>query len=302
MEFTAFKRVAIKSLDLPGDIKDRMQKRHVKELADSFDDTGGQPGNTPWVANGTRKLVAGRDRVAAAMLRKMTHLWCRFGDFANEGEIKRAERTENLRRRDINREKLLAEAVKQEEAELKAAEKAAAEEAKAKGGTDVPAKKKATKKAARAKVAAKAGIKPESVRKAEQRQKAKEAPAKPPKPPIDTLGLPITKGLHSAVERIVNMCKDFEGDSKAMLSELSKLASHLPGHVTERLRGAIQELGDIARAVKPTHLCPKCKGEGDEKCPLCKGAHYARAEQMKDVPKEWLTPPPKNGAPVEASA
>jgi hypothetical protein len=49
-----------------------------------------------------------------------------------------------------------------------------------------------------------------------------------------------------------------------------------------------KEMGAAARACTPVAICYECKGEGDEKCRVCKGAHYARQEQMSDVPKEKL--------------
>jgi hypothetical protein len=177
-----------------------MQKKHVKELAESFSDTGGEPGNMPWIRNGTREVVAGRDRIAAAMTLKLTHLWVRTGDYT-DAEAKKAELSENLRRRQDNREKMLSQASKLEAAEIAAKE---AEEKAKDPGTPVPPKRerKTAKGKARESVAAKAGVKAESVRKAEQRQKAKAKAAEPKpegEPPcIDSLGLTVAKGLNTA--------------------------------------------------------------------------------------------------------
>lgn len=290
MNFTGTRRVAIKSLKLPGDIKARMKMPHVIELAASIEKLGGEPASMPIIAAGTREVIAGRDRIAACMINKTPRLWVRVAEGEPE-EFKALEVDENLRRRQDSRKELLAEAVKLEKAAI---------EAKAKeSGTVVPAKK--IEKEAREKTAKKAGVKPESVRKAVQRQKAKEAPPKSEKPPIAMMGLELSKATLTAISRIKASCEELERYSKACQSEVSSVAGIMPGAVVARLMEKAKELGAEARAVKPEHICPVCDGEGDDKCKLCRGAHYARAEQMADIPKEQLERRPKtNGVTTEA--
>jgi hypothetical protein len=282
-----FRRVDIKSLKLPGDIKARMKAPHVIELAASIEKFGGEPVEPPVVQDKTRVLIAGRDRIAALMLNKVPRVWVRIVEGEPE-ELKGLEIDENLRRRQDSRKELLAEAMKLE----KATKEAEAKEL----GTSVP-----RPKAIREAVAKKAGIKPESVRKSVQRSKAKEAPPKPEKPPIDTFGLELSKGLSTAVSRIKDALMSMEQSSKNVQHVISGVAGILPGQVTARLLEAARTLGAEVRAVMPTHLCPTCRGDGDEKCKLCKGAHYARHEQMADVPREQLERvKPGNGLHLEA--
>lgn len=289
MKFLGMRRMAIKAMKLPGDIKDRMGRKHVKELWESIEALGGQPAEPPIVEAGTRELKVGRDRIAACMTGKVPRVDVRIAEGTPE-EFAQLELDENLRRRQDDREKMLARAARLEEAAVKAAEEEKAEKA----GTPVP-KPATIKKQAREAVAKKAGVKPESVRKAVQRQKAKEAPPKPEKPPIDMLGRDITPGLRNVASRTKDMCETLANLSKTAQGLVSKSANILNGQVVVRLMDAAKELGAIARAVQPHSICPKCYGEGDEKCPLCKGAHYARAEQMADVPREWLKKPETNG-------
>ena len=277
MEFTGTRRVAIKSLDLPGGIKARMKEPHVIELAASIAKYGGEPAEMPIIQAKTRKVIAGRDRIAACMINETPRIWVRVAEGEPE-EYKGLEIDENLRRRHDPRKELLAEAVKLE----KAAKEAEAKES----GTPVQPRK--VEKEAREAVAKKAGVKVESVRKAVQRSKAKEAPPKPEKAPGETLGYDLGKGLMTTLGRIVAVCDSLEAISKSGQKMVSAIAGVLPEGAVVRLIDAAKALGAEARACKPSHICPKCKGEGDESCKLCRGAHYAREEQMGDVPKEWL--------------
>jgi hypothetical protein len=282
-----FRRVDIKSLKLPGDIKARMKAPHVIELAASIEKFGGEPVEPPVVQDKTRVLIAGRDRIAALMLNKVPRVWVRIVEGEPE-ELKGLEIDENLRRRQDSRKELLARAMK-----------LAIVEQQLKDGDVL--KSRPVVRAAREAVAKKAGIKPESVRKSVQRSKAKEAPPKPEKPPIDTFGLELSKGLSTAVTRIKEAMGLLESASHHAQVTVSKVAGILPGPVVVRLMDIAKQLGAEARACMPTHLCPTCRGDGDEKCKLCKGAHYARHEQMADIPREQLERvKPGNGLHLEA--
>lgn len=297
MEFLKDVTVKVSSLNLPSGIKARMKEPHVVELAESIRLNGGEPMNRPLFRWPGRDLIAGGDRMAATLLNKTTKITVRRVKCSDQ-EAKRLELDENLRRRQDNRKEMLAEASKLKEAELKAEAARKAEEAKA-SGTPVPPSKKAEpiKKKAREAVAAKAGIKPESVRKAEQRAKKAAEPKKEPEPrkpyPIETLGVELTKGLVTVLDRIQVCTEEFQETSKTLLREVSRIAGIVPAPVLVRLQDAAKALGDVGKEVHPACVCPKCRAKGDEKCQLCKGAHYVREEQMRDIPKEWLKPEPK---------
>lgn len=295
MEFLKDVTVKVSSLNLPSGIKARMKEPHVVELAESIRLNGGEPMNRPLFRWPVRDLIAGGDRMAATLLNKTAKITVRRVKCSDQ-EAKRLELDENLRRRQDNRKEMLAEASKLKAAELKAEQEAKAKEAK-ESGTPVPAKKpEPIKKQAREAVAAKAGIKAESVRKAEQRAKKAAEPKKeppPPKPPVETLGVELSKGLIHVIDRIQVCTEEFQESSKTLLREVSRIAGILPAPVLVRLQDAAKALGDVGKEVHPACVCPKCRAKGDEKCQLCKGAHYVREEQMRDIPKEWMKPEPK---------
>jgi hypothetical protein len=284
MNFEGTRRVAINTLKLPGDMKARMKAPHVVDLAESIEALGGEPSMTPLIRLGTREVVAGRDRIAACMLLKIPRIDVRVVD-GTDAEIAQLELDENLRRRQDNRTSMLAQAVKLETAARKAAEPKET-------GTDVPPwkERKTAKGKAIEAVAKKAGIKPESARKAVQREKAKANPKPEPieKPPIDLMGHELSAATLKTIGRIVTLCETIEASAKYQQRDVSTNASILPGGVTVRLMDAAKELQAVAAAVKPGAICYECKGQGDEKCKVCKGAHYARAEQMANVPAEKL--------------
>src|SRR5262245_17906450 len=113
MKWLTMKLVPISKLWITEDIVDRTREPRVVELAGSFDaDTAGEPGNPVWLRQRPGKrsyeVVAGRDRVAACLLRERKKIWARIGEF-DERAMKRARIAEGLFRRPEDRSALLAE-------------------------------------------------------------------------------------------------------------------------------------------------------------------------------------------------
>jgi len=299
MQFLNIRRITINALTLPSDIKARMKAPHVAELAKSIEALGGEPAEMPLIRLGTREVIAGRDRIAACMLLKIPRIDVRVVD-GTDAELAQLELDENLRRRQDNRTSMLAQAVKLEKAAIEAAEAETKGKAKEAGTVVPPKERKTAKGKAREAVAKKAGIKPESARKAEQRAEAKANPKPAPaeKPPIDLMGHEMSAATLKTIGRVVMLCETVEASAKYQQRDISNNAAILPGGVTVRLMDAAKELQAAAAAVKPVAICYECKGQGDEKCKVCKGAHYARAEQMVNVPAEKLAR--SNGVQADA--
>lgn len=193
MRWLEYRRDRIDDLWLDrADIARRMEQPHVKRLAESFDATGGEPGNAPWVTD-DGALVAGRDRIAAAMLRGAEEITVRVGEFTPY-ELRRATLIEQLRR-PANQDALVAELVALKEQEFREGETThdpgtpghpacpPSRELPNNMFTNSPGRPTTPRGAARAAVAVDTGKTVDAVRAAERRAEQKAAPSVPPNPP-----------------------------------------------------------------------------------------------------------------------
>lgn len=292
MNFIGFRELSIKSLRLPGDIKDRMRQQHVIDLARSMVDvTGGEPGQPPTVTP-EKDVVTGRDRIAACMVNGLKKIWVRVGVFTRE-EREEWEIVENLHRRHDDRTALLARLSELRKARLRTEQ----------GGTDVPASDQTITARARAEVARDAGVTPATVRKAEQRARAKDAgegaadPVIPgrvgqgsePPPPIRTFGVPVDPTLLFLAEEQQHVLDALD----RALQTAQAAASQCKGvtgveQLGERLRAELHRMAADVRRERPAALCPAGKGTCAPSCRLCHGKHLVAEHLLENLPAELL--------------
>lgn len=313
MKWLGYKQVPVSSVVLPGDVGGRMSLPRVVELARDIKELGEEPISAPTIQAGTKKLIAGRDRMAATLINKSKQVWVHIAD-ATEQEAGDLEVSENLYRRVDNRDELIARRVRKV-VECVALTRRA-------GGTFVSPQ--TAKAAARKKVAAEAGVSTAAVRKAEQRDAASKAAKKetgagagageaPSAPvdtcPIETLGAEIAPRFVGHVGAVMDVIEEAE----SLLRRLQKIVTGLREHRfpvarQQRLEEDAKSLAAAIRLARPAMVCPWCKdtrdrGDRGEDCYPCDGRGYIVAEQVPTVPKEFLAPGvvAKNGRAVATS-
>jgi hypothetical protein len=284
------KTVAIAKLRLPGDIEKRRKLPHVAALGDSFDATGGQPGNAPWVQWGTWKLIAGADRIAAALNlgRKEIDVLLLEG---SEIDLERASLVENVRRRPTVDQTIVA-LLKLEHPRKSETFPTVEDSEEDEHEDPEPAKRgrpNTGKGEAVARVAKAVGKSPTAVRAAVARVEAKAAPVEPEADPdicIDDMDLTIPPhALTKATEKHTFM--------RSLYSSLIKLQRDLTrfenGYKKE-FTVIKDKLHDAAQATKratPNSLCPYCKGVHKSKdCAACKGKAFLTIGEMEGVPDD----------------
>lgn len=298
MRWVGYQHVPIKRIHLPGDIAARQRQQHVVELAASVDELGGDPMHAPVVDGETWGLVAGRDRMAAMLLRGAKKVWVHVGVDFTARELLRAEVLENLRRRNDDRDALLARLVDATEAELPLT---------VSNNSTGPGRPKTPRTIAREQVARDAGVTVQAVRMAEQRRDAQLSPAasnnSPPPCPIETWGRPI----HPAdLVAVTAQHDDIEAADRALhaaMQAVRRVGGH-PG-LSVQMSDAYAALRDMAgalRAKKYAAVCPYCAEAVGvaENCSACKGLRLLRADQVANLPSEVTgQPEPLFSGPVE---
>jgi hypothetical protein len=262
------------------DIRKRMKQDHVIELAQSMKQL--LPLEPIVVHAKTKVLIAGRDRLAAHFINGDRTAWCHMV-VAHAGEMESAERAENLYRRPIDRDALMAEEVAAREKTIKEAEEAAPE---AEEVSDTPKKggrKKTAKGKAREEVAKKAGKSPDAVRKAVERAEKKEKAKKEPKPTgIMADMAEIREAIGLVLRPLVS--------SQSATTKLLTLANMMGKDVEpalQRLKQRLHECAAVVRLLRPDKKCPHCKGERlieGRDCSGCGAAGYL-TEGAAQVPE-----------------
>jgi len=262
------KRVALKSIVLPGNFSATRAAPRITELATSIREHGTiEP---PVVEAKTHRLVVGHDRVAALLSLKEKQIEVRLVE-GTPTELRRMQIAENLHRRQDDRTALIAEYARAEEREIAASQ---SPEVPTSVGTSQRVKQEAN-----AAVAAAAGIKPASVSQAKRRAKKKEQaaeeppaapPAEPPAPVLpagfQTFGLEPGRALAEGISAAHAWLSQIEGDARRIVGEITKLGQAgrpvAPAHI-QAMRQAAQALGHAIREAIPASLCLYCKAEPD---------------------------------------
>jgi hypothetical protein len=294
VKWLASKRIAIKSIVLPGNFAATKAAARIAELATSIRESDG-PIQPPVVEASTMRLISGHDRIAALLTLREKHVEVRMWE-GSEQERRIMQIDENLFRRNDDRTALIAERVRLEAGEII---QSASDEA----GTSVPPMQ-SVKSEARKKVAAKAGIKPASVKKAEQRAAAAEvekeeqpAPAVAPLPDgFNAFGLPVSTEHRERVAALAAQLAAWERMTTALLTELARvekianppLLSH---QAVESIRDKARALGHVVREAIPTSLCFYCKNDDRAvcDCPACGATGLVGRHAGDNVPPELKT-------------
>lgn len=298
MKWVAYKELEVSKLKLPvAELKRRMKEPHVKELADSADDLGGDYMQAPTVNADTKPptLIAGRDRMAAALLRKRKKVWCHVGVDWSGLDLVKAEIHENLRRRQDDRDAMRADLVKRTAALLPL-------KPSANSGGKLGRKVTALGEARRL-VAEGEGVSTEAIRHSEDRAKVREErPAAEtsnasdgsrtqPAPPIDLHGheMPAHMGdVPSLVKQFEKLDKLLR-QAQSAATELGMFGSVPPG-IIEAFKRSLHNVAVHVRSEMPSDLCPKCDGKSvpvkGPFCPLCNERGWVRADAYNAAPKK----------------
>jgi len=233
MRWGESRTVKLKSIIAPGNAPERQAQPHVQELARDIRELGNEPIHPLSVmkVRGGWKLIAGRDRYSALALNGSKTAPVRVIEEASAQELHDLEVSENLHRRVDDRDKLIAERLRQVTARVVAERANPGQKTKDRPSKPGPAKAPETE--ARERVAAQLGTTPEAVRSASRRVEREEAPAgnrdtaqaARPAPPID----PFEK-----VGRLLRQALD----------ALDGLDSEKATRVRDATQGAIDEVAD----------------------------------------------------------
>ena len=294
MKWLGTRKVALKSIILPGNFSATRAAPRITELATSIREHGTIA--PPVIEAKTHRLVAGHDRVAALLALKETHIECRMVE-GTPREIRRMQIAENLHRRSDNEKALTAEYARAEEAAI-------VEEA-IKVGTPVPTAQR-VKQEANSVIADAKGIKPRSVKKAKQRARQKEETAVAPPPaepeaPAPALpegfaayGIEIPAPARDAIVNTLEWLRDLESDVTRVVREMCSAERHraftVNSNTLQAIREAAQTLGYKLRAAQPTGLCPYCKYRPAlvTNCAGCGGIGLVGRHAGDHVPRELL--------------
>lgn len=298
MKWLGTKRVALKSIVLPGNFSATRAAPRITELATSIREHGTiEP---PVVEAKTHKLVVGHDRVAALLSLKEEQIEVRLVE-GTATELRRMQIAENLHRRQDDRTSLIAEYARAEETEI-----ARPEPAKS-GHVSRPTQ--SVKKEANAAVAAAAGIRPASVTKAKQRarqreerteqaassgpEKEEQSPALPLPAGFVDYGLAVPRELAEGISAAHAWLSQIEGDARRIVGEITKLgnAGRPVAHAhLEAMRVQAKALGHAIREAIPAALCPYCKAQAAlvTNCNGCGATGVVGRHAGDHVPRELL--------------
>jgi hypothetical protein len=301
LRWMGYKQVAVKTIVLPSDVKRRQKLPHVIELAKSIAELGEEPIHAPTIAAKTKKLIAGRDRMAALLLNEVSDCWVRLVEGTKQ-ELADLEVDENLHRRHDNRDELIARRVAKVEGQIEAEIEAGELPDTAYGNAGRP---KTARGEARERVARELGTTSEAVRAAEHRATAKASPApsegKPLVPPVEIWGLPIPEAMPGyEFAEIVNVQREIDAADKALRAAQAALTKLGEGggcgvigqRLAAMLRANVHDVAAAVRRARPAALCPYCKGivERRAKCTGCQGIGYVGEEALEGIADELKRP------------
>lgn len=301
MNVIGLREIEIDKLLLPGDWPKILNDPSVERRAKSIESVGLI--HEPVVRAHDLKLGPGRRRVAAHVRMGKKTVLCKVIE-ATDWELDLMVLAENAEREHSPSKQ--AEAINKL-VDLLAREKAEADPELRKGGQG---RTKSAKGLAREEVAAHLGVKPASIAQREYRDRARAAkpsqrraeslpepdaasPAEPPPPPIVAPWVELDDVFVRDVARVQKAVDEVD---KALLSGLSMLTriknAGLPCHADriDKIHEELAMLGADVRGLRPTTLCPWCKGIDviQVKCSPCRGSGYITKAQELNVPPELM--------------
>jgi ParB-like chromosome segregation protein Spo0J len=288
MKWVGYQQLPLSKLKLPGDIKARMSRPRVEDLANSIQLLGDEPINALTVEKDGLVLIAGRDRTAALMKLGVKKVWCHLVTELSDQDRLDLEIDENLHRRQDNRDDLIAKRVKRVEGELL--------DKMSDNSPRQPGRPKSTKAAAREVVARELDTTPEAVRAAEKRATApeEESAAAPVEiaPPVETWDVPVE---HLAQEfASVRIAQEAMRAADRHMQQAQRALSALEdgggiaGQLHSRLYGGVHATAAQLRASIPSALCPYCKGLANRRatCGGCGALGYVGDDALLGVADE----------------
>jgi len=305
MKFVGFKEIPLKSIVIDAvDIRRRMERQHVKDLADDAEANGGEYIHPPTVREDTKALIAGRDRVAGAMVKKRKKIWVHLVECSDD-EAKALELAENIYRRALDKDeraKAISALVKLREQQYRAED-----EAREAAGEEVSKAPQSTPLArARRDVAKSAGVAVETVRSHEHRVSSASEPVAVQQAPsqrvsdgevelpagFQAFGLDVPQAERDRIVAAIDWMADLEGSARHVLRSLAELEKHGGGKISpasiQAIRERAQALGHAIREAAPAGLCFYCKGRPDlvGNCNGCGGTGVVGRHAGDSVPKE----------------
>ncbi len=261
--------VKVAQLKLPGDIKARMKRPHVLELAESIRErTGGRPIHLPTVEWPGLTVLTGRDRIAAELVNGAKVIEVQTVSDLTAKERRDLERDENIHRRIDDRDQLIRERVAEREAEIELERRDVPPEKK-------PGRPKTARGEAREQVAREMGTTPDAVRVAEARAEAAENSDKssetaPLTPPVETYGLPLVTNAEADQLRAVQAAID-EADQALRRAQaaLKRVEGVAVFRGAQQLLARVHEAAAEVRAKRPAAVCPWCKRLPGLRCNGC---------------------------------
>jgi hypothetical protein len=303
MKWLGTRKVALKSLIMPGNFAATKAAARIMDLASSIREHGiAEP---PAVEAKTMRLIFGHDRIAALLTLKETKVEVRLWEGSPQ-EFRRLQIAENLHRRQDDRDALLAEYVRSEEARI-------IELTHDVAGTSVPTTQ-TVKRQARERVAAAAGIKPASVRKAEQRAAKAAEPEEPDTsldlpPDFETLGVTVSPDDRAVLLDAIEQTGRWAASATRILTELTTLEKFYDPAYPQPLRPAAfaaireacQRLGHVIRSEIPVSVCPYCKLGKDwrKTCTGCSGTGFVGKQAVRNAPAETKAVKPPRVMTIE---
>lgn len=315
MSFRKLDRVTVKldAIETEKGFKSRLKEPHVRELAASIaklglledilvtEKTKAQP----------RRIVAGRDRLAALMLNDVKEHVVQVVS-GTDLELRRAELEENLMRRrgddydamtseliDITAQEMQIEADRQREEEAKK-EAEAAGKGKTKKAREAGKKgrKKSTRSAAMEAVAKATQRTPEAVRQSDKRHRgaeaAKTAPVKLPTDIVESWGIELTPKQVGELANVVELqdamalsLADIKAAQRKLKEALGGKKDVVRSTAYAALSPALESLTDVFKANYKTAVCPYCcLGARRETCTGCNGVGFIGPVLLEHVPAE----------------
>ncbi len=279
MRIVGTRTVKITSLKLPGDMRLRMESPRVQQLAASFTELGQlQDPVIRWQKKGPHhmRLLAGRDRVAAHMLRDDVDVDVKMVECTDE-EAHRVEHTENaIRRHNVEEQrKSLAELLHMKEVATESLRKELYREP--------------TMRAVNTRVGEALNILPETVERKERDLRAATNQKAAPKV-VETWGLELELDWSERFQRTIMAMELLASKVTQALTAASFLSDPqlMPPSIGQDIRQELAQVSAHIRAHIPVALCPYCKGQDEvlAHCGGCLGSGWIGRQKLAAVPEE----------------
>lgn len=283
MTFLGVKLVALRSLELPGDMPRRKEGANAAGLGEQLEQWGRYL-HHPIVRKSDLRVITGRDRIAGAMRLGRRELECELVDCTDE-EAEELELVENFVRRHDPEEQA---AERRRHLDILEARQPKEEAPK-------PGRPKSARAKAREELAEREGVTPDAIRMQERRREEPEAEsAQEPEalpPCIRDFGVTVPPTVNARAQRVQAVVDEMDTHLRALSALVGGLeASGAVARDVQKAKDAHQRYAYDIRGLRPQALCPRCAGVvGVENCPMCFAAGFVSAEKMRgDIPANLL--------------